>query len=151
MTPSLIFIFPNRTSSILDKLISLWEGGHRPFHVGILCLNPRNEQIVLQADPDGNFVVPLSYYDANPTKIIAFPAYLDFDYNETYAYFSKIKYSYEGAAEAGLAQYLHWLPFLKTKKKYCSQACAEVLRQAGFPLPTTELDPYRLLQIMTNK
>lgn len=152
MNGSLIFVFPTKSSSILDKLISLWEGGEdRPFHVGVISTNSRGEHVVLQADPDGNFCVPLSYYDQNPTRIIPIPGWLSFDHAETYNFFSNLDYSYEGAAEAGLAQYFRWIPFIKTKRWYCSEAAAYVWQEGGYPFPTIQLDPFRLLQIVTNR
>jgi hypothetical protein len=124
----------------VDKLISIWEGGHKPFHSGIgVYVNGKLN--VLQADPNHQYLVPIEYYNSNKIHIIK--GTKPFDVHSAIEYTKSFQYSYLGATEAGLSEYIK-IPTLQTQGKYCSQLCVDLWTQNGYEFKSDVIDPYSL-------
>jgi hypothetical protein len=148
-----VFVFPNRTSSFIDKAISWWEGPHTPFHCGLLVWQIQHgipQLMVCQMTPDHKNLVSINDYVGNRMHIVKRPDGLKIDGMSLISRVSTINYSIEGALASGLDQYLPFVPVFKSrKKKFCSQYVADVYNHQGFePFIPDWLDPFNLEQFL---
>ena len=149
----IVFVFPNRTSSFIDKAISWWEGPNTPFHCGLLAWQIKYglpQLMVCQMTPDHKNLVSIDDYAANRLHIIKRPNGLNIDGNGLISRVSSISYSMPGALASGIVQYLPMFTVFKSRKtKFCSQYVADVYNHQGFtPTIPDWLDPFKLEQFL---
>ena len=149
---SLVAVYANAHSSVLDKIISDWEGGNldylKPFHF-FIAVTVNGEQYALQADKAGHFLEPITYYNTNKLQVFVRPDHVDFDTNAAIAFTSDIDYSFIGAAESAIEQYTN-IQFNNTKGLFCSQLAALLWKHGGYKIDETSIDPYELQQYLLN-
>ena len=151
-----IFVYPNASSKLIDKLISWWEGPNTPFHTALVVWQVQDGKpalMVCQADPNGNNFVPISNFSVNKLHIVKKPANVHVNVPDVIANVGKISYSFFGAVVSGLQQYIPFLSLSRSRrKKFCSQYVADVYNQGGMTPKIPDVkDPFELEVFLLSK
>lgn len=131
------------SSKLIDKMIAYWEKS--PIYHSGIAIWIDGKLNVLQMDPDGDNIIPISHFQNNIIHVIKKPDTVKLNMKDLTSKVHNISYSYYSAVVSGIAQYIPCIPALKSRKKCCSQYCADVWDCGGLePKINDILDPYEL-------
>ena len=138
----IISVLKTPASSWLDKFISFFE--RSPIFHSFIAVIVDDKLLALQMDPARHNLVPIQEYSANPLHVIKKPSWVSFNQEEIINKGVKEKYSFLGAALAGLQEYDSFIKY-NSKNKFCSQFCIWVWKQGGYNhFSSTILNPAML-------